>query len=76
MIRSVSEDFNAEIFGYNARTLYSLYNQSMRNDYDKLETIFYGSLLRKIIKLILHHFGKYTYLKKSTSANPSEKHDK
>lgn len=64
MIRSVSEDYNAAVFSYNAKTLYSLYNQSMRNDYDKLETIFYGSLLRKMIKLILNHFGKYSYLKK------------
>ncbi len=64
MINSVKEDFDSKVFGYNAKSLYSLYNQSMRNDYDKLETIFYGSLLRKIIKLILNHFGKYSYVKK------------
>ena len=64
MINSVKEDFYSKAFGYNTKSLFSLYNQSMRDDYDKLETIFYGSLLRKIIKLILNHFGKYTYLKK------------
>lgn len=61
MIRNTPEDFYQKSFEYNLKTLSSLYANYLKENGNKLESIFYGSLIRRLTKLTLNYFGLYKY---------------
>lgn len=61
MIRTIPEDFQQKIFSYNCNQNYQLYFQTLKADQDILHNVFSGNVFKKVIKLILNHFGKYRY---------------
>lgn len=63
MLRKASQnnDTGAAVFAYNASKFHNLYFSSMKDDHEMFNNIFSGGVFKKVIKLILNHFNKYSY---------------
>ncbi len=61
MIRSTTNEMVNRIFSYNVASFPNLYRHSINEDYNKIESVFYGGILRRITKITLNFFGIYKY---------------
>lgn len=61
MLRTTSNKMANNIFAYNVASFPEMYMSSMREDYNKLESIFHGGIFRRVTKTILNYFGLHKY---------------
>lgn len=61
MSRTTPDNFGAEIFSYNTKTLHQLYTSNMKKDLATFHNIFSGNIFVKLYKMIFNHFGRYNY---------------
>ena len=61
MIRTIKDDFLEKNFRYNINYCSEYYKNKLIEDYRLNKSIFYGGLLRKLMKMTLNHFKIYKY---------------